>query len=144
MLAHVLANTVGQHAGGPDEHAPCSRRSAEVAGGFAEPAGALAAAAADNTARSDGAGKLTAIASAYRAYAVAHPHLYRLMNYRPLRRDLLPEGLEARAARPLAEAAGYDERFLPTPEPRCHAAFRPLKPQVGTLRGNLGMPRRHA
>ena len=33
------------------------------------------------------------------------------MNYRPLRRDLLPEGLGARAARPLAEAAGYDEAW---------------------------------
>jgi AcrR family transcriptional regulator len=95
-----------------------------VAAGFAELAGALSAAAAgnrsaaaagnaaDNTARADAAdaaGKLAAIASAYRAYAVAHPHLYRLMNYQPLRRDLLPDGLEARAAQPLAEAVGYDE-----------------------------------
>lgn len=31
------------------------------------------------------------------------------MNSRPLRRDLLPDGLEARAAQPLAEAAGHDE-----------------------------------
>ena len=31
------------------------------------------------------------------------------MNYQPLRRDLLPAGLEAQAAQPLAEAAGYDE-----------------------------------
>jgi WHG domain-containing protein len=46
---------------------------------------------------------------AYRAHAVAHPHLYRLMNYQPLRRDLLPGGLAARAAQPLAEAAGCDE-----------------------------------
>ena len=88
-----------------------------VAAGFAELAAALAAAAdgaaaADKAHRgdaADAAGKLTAIAGAYRAYAVAHPHLYRLMNYQPLRRDLLPDGLEARAAQPLAEAAGYDE-----------------------------------
>ena len=91
-----------------------------VAAGFAELAAALAdaAAAADEAAAADkahrgdaadAAGKLTAIAGAYRAYAVAHPHLYRLMNYQPLRRDLLPDGLEARAAQPLAEAAGYDE-----------------------------------
>jgi AcrR family transcriptional regulator len=79
-----------------------------VAAGFAELAGVLAA-AAGNVTRADGAGQLTAIASAYRAYAVAHPHLYRLMNYQPLHRDLLPDGLEARAAQPLAEAAGYDE-----------------------------------
>jgi AcrR family transcriptional regulator len=91
-----------------------------VAAGFAELAAALAdaAAAADEAAAADkahrgdaadAAGKLTAIAGAYRAYAVAHPHLYRLMNYQPLRRDLLPDGLEARAAQPLAEAAGYNE-----------------------------------
>lgn len=85
-----------------------------VAAGFAELAAALAdaAAAADGADKSDAAdaaSKLTAIARAYRAYAVTHPHLYRLMNYQPLRRDLLPDGLEARAAQPLAEAAGYDE-----------------------------------
>ena len=79
-----------------------------VAAGFAELAGALAAAAAGSDG-ADGAARLAAIASAYRSYAVAHPHLYRLMNYQPLRRDLLPDGLEARAAQPLAEAAGYDE-----------------------------------
>lgn len=88
-----------------------------VAAGFAELAAALAAAAAeaaeadraDAADAADATGKLTAIAGAYRAYAVAHPHLYRLMNYQPLRRDLLPGGLEARAAQPLAEAAGHDE-----------------------------------
>lgn len=91
-----------------------------VAAGFAELAAALAdaataadgATAADKAHRgdaADAAGKLTAIAGAYRAFAVAHPHLYRLMNYQPLRRDLLPDGLEARAAQPLAEAAGYNE-----------------------------------
>jgi AcrR family transcriptional regulator len=87
-----------------------------VAAGFAELAAALAGAAdaadaaagsagADRAAAADAAGKLTAIAGAYRAYAVARPHLYRLMNYQPLRRDLLPGGLEARAAQPLAEGA---------------------------------------
>ncbi|WP_369640543.1 TetR-like C-terminal domain-containing protein, partial [Nocardia sp. JMUB6875] len=34
------------------------------------------------------------------------PHIYRLMNYRPLRRDLLPAGLEDRTAQPLLAAAG--------------------------------------
>ena len=85
-----------------------------VAAGFAELAAALAdaadaAAGGDRGDAADATGKLTAIAGAYRAYAVAHPHLYRLMNYQPLRRDLLPAGLEARAAQPLAEAAGHDE-----------------------------------
>jgi AcrR family transcriptional regulator len=80
-----------------------------VAAGFAELADTLAAAAADGAGNAGGPGKLAAIAGAYRAYAVARPHLYRLMTQQPLRRDLLPAGLEARAAQPLAEAAGYDE-----------------------------------
>lgn len=109
MLAYVLANTVIQHAGGPDEHAPCSRRSAEVTGASLSSPGCSRPPPQTTRPGPTGAGKLTAIASAYRAYAVAHPHLYRLMNYRPLRPHLLPEGLGARAARPLAEAAGYDE-----------------------------------
>ncbi len=56
-----------------------------------------------------GAGEpLAALARAYRAFALAHPHLYRLMNDRPLPRDRLPAGLEARAAAPLIAAAGGD------------------------------------
>ncbi len=42
------------------------------------------------------------LAAAYRAYALAHAHLYRLMTDRPLPRELLPDGLEDRAAAPLA------------------------------------------
>ncbi len=45
---------------------------------------------------------------AYRAFALAHPHLYRLMTEQPLPRDLLPEGLEQRAAAPLLQAMGGD------------------------------------
>lgn len=77
-----------------------------AAAGFAEFGDTLAAAAAAN---GDGVGTLAAIARAYRAYAVAHPHLYRLMNYQAPRRDLLPAGLEALAARSLAQAVGYDQ-----------------------------------
>lgn len=40
---------------------------------------------------------LGALAGAYRSWALSHPHLYRLMNDRPLPRGRLPEGLEARA-----------------------------------------------
>ncbi len=50
--------------------------------------------------------RLAALARAYRTFARAEPDLYRLMTDAPLRRDLLPEGLEARAARPLVEATG--------------------------------------
>lgn len=48
------------------------------------------------------------LAAAYRAWAHAHPRLYELATRVPLRRDLLPEGLEAAAARPVVEAAGGD------------------------------------
>jgi len=51
---------------------------------------------------------LAALGGAYRAFARAHPHLYRLINDRPLPRALLPDGLEARAAAPLAAALGGD------------------------------------
>jgi AcrR family transcriptional regulator len=49
---------------------------------------------------------LAEIASAYRRFARENPQLYRLMTGRPLPRDLLPEGLEARAAAPVMRAAG--------------------------------------
>jgi AcrR family transcriptional regulator len=55
----------------------------------------------------DGAAQpLDALARAYRRWALAHTHLYRLMNDRPLPRERLAEGLEARVAQPLIEATG--------------------------------------
>jgi AcrR family transcriptional regulator len=51
---------------------------------------------------------LTAMASAYRAFARQHPHLYRLMTERPLQRDRLTPGAEARAAAPVIHAVGDD------------------------------------
>lgn len=50
--------------------------------------------------------QLMAFVQAYRAFATAHPHVYRLMTERPLPRDQLPEGLEARTAAPLLLATG--------------------------------------
>jgi AcrR family transcriptional regulator len=44
---------------------------------------------------------LATIAAAYRAYALAHPHMYRLATEGELPRDRLPEGLEAWTAEPL-------------------------------------------
>jgi AcrR family transcriptional regulator len=55
------------------------------------------------------AGDLTQIARAYRAFAAAHPHLYRLMTAGPLPRERLPRGVEERAAAPLVAALGGDE-----------------------------------
>jgi AcrR family transcriptional regulator len=49
---------------------------------------------------------LADIAHAYRRFALENPELYRLMTDRPLPRELLPEGLEARAAAPVVRAAG--------------------------------------
>jgi AcrR family transcriptional regulator len=73
-----------------------------MATGFTELGEALEAAAEDNGRR------IEAVAGAYRSWAVAHPHLYRLVTDRPLPRDRLPAGLEARAARPLLDAVGGD------------------------------------
>ena len=55
-----------------------------------------------------GAASLVDLAAAYRAFARAHPHLYRLMTDQELRRDLLAPGVEARAALPVYLAAGED------------------------------------
>ncbi len=51
---------------------------------------------------------LEALADAYRAFARAHPHLYRLMTDRELKRELLVPGVEDRAAAPILEAVGHD------------------------------------
>jgi AcrR family transcriptional regulator len=52
---------------------------------------------------------LRAIALAYRAFARKRPHLYRLMTERPLQRERLAPGAEARAARALIDAVGGDQ-----------------------------------
>jgi AcrR family transcriptional regulator len=56
----------------------------------------------------EGDDPLGALAAAYRAFALAHPHLYRLMTDQELRRDLLVPGVEARAGLPIYRAAGED------------------------------------
>ena len=53
-------------------------------------------------------GSLEALATAYRDYALAHPHLYCLATERPLPRAALPAGLEDRAAMPLLLACDGD------------------------------------
>jgi AcrR family transcriptional regulator len=75
-----------------------------IAAGFEEAAAAFEAAV-------DGAeDPFAAFAAAYRAFAADHPHLYRLMTERPLPREHLPAGLEARAAAPLLRAMGNPSR----------------------------------
>jgi AcrR family transcriptional regulator len=56
----------------------------------------------------EAADPLGAIAIAYRRFATARPHLYRLMTGRELRRELLAPGAEERAARALLGAVGGD------------------------------------
>jgi AcrR family transcriptional regulator len=51
---------------------------------------------------------VAAFAAAYRAFAVAHPHLYRLMTGGPLPRERLTPGVEQAAATPLLRATGGD------------------------------------
>jgi AcrR family transcriptional regulator len=53
---------------------------------------------------------LRAFARAYRAFALARPHPSRRMTEGPLQRDLLPAGLEDRAAAPLLRAVGDPDR----------------------------------
>ena len=53
-----------------------------------------------------GENSLVDLANAYRAFAQAHPHLYRLMTAGPLPRELLRPGVEARAAAPIVQAVG--------------------------------------
>jgi AcrR family transcriptional regulator len=50
----------------------------------------------------------TAVAAAYRTWALAHPHLYRLMMDRPLPRERLPEGLEDRSGSVVFSVTGGD------------------------------------
>jgi len=53
-------------------------------------------------------GAMRALARTYRGWALAHPHLYRLVTGGRLARERLPEGLEAWAAEPIVIAAGGD------------------------------------
>src|SRR4051794_19414030 len=101
-----VADELGIRAPSLYKHLPhkAALEAAIVAVGFEEAAAAFEAAV-------DGSEEpLPAFVAAYRAFASAHPHLYRLMTERPLPRDLLPPGLEARAAAPLLRAVGSPAR----------------------------------
>lgn len=75
---------------------------AMIAEGFRLSADALSAALHESQ------DPLTSLAAAYRDWALAHPHLYRLMTHRPLPRDELPAGVEDAAAAPVVQVAGGD------------------------------------
>jgi AcrR family transcriptional regulator len=97
-----LADRLGIRAPSLYKHLPdkAALEAAIIATGFEDAAAAFEAAV-------DGAAEpLAALAAAYRAFALAHPHLYRLMTDQPLARERLPTGLEDRAAAPLLQATG--------------------------------------
>jgi len=73
-----------------------------IADGFTESAEAFETAAAGSD------DSVVAIAAVYRAWALDHPHLYRMMTGEPLARSELPQGVEDRAAAPLIAAVDGD------------------------------------
>jgi AcrR family transcriptional regulator len=101
-----LAERVGIRAPSLYKHLPdkAALEAAIIATGLEEAAAVFEAAV-------DGADEpLGALATAYRGFALAHPHLYRLMNNGPLPRHLLPPGLEDRAAAPVLRVTGSQAR----------------------------------
>jgi AcrR family transcriptional regulator len=95
-----IADRVGIRAASIYKHFPNKEalEAAVISVGFERQAEAFERAGAD----------LPALTDAYRGFARAHPHLYRLMTERPLRRDLLEPGVEDRAAAPVIAATGGD------------------------------------
>jgi AcrR family transcriptional regulator len=99
-----VADRLGIRAPSLYKHLPDKQalEAALISAGFEEAAELFEAAVA-------GAGdRLSALAAAYRDFALRHPHLYRLMTERPLPREGLAPGAEARAAEPVVEAVGGD------------------------------------
>ena len=58
--------------------------------------------------RFEATGSLAELGAVYRAFALEHPHLYRLMLQGPLARERLSPGAEQRAAAPVIAAVGGD------------------------------------
>ena len=100
----TVAHRIGIRAPSLYKHLPDKDAlvAALLSDGFAELADVFDAAVrgADDPVRS--------LAAAYRGWAKAHPHLYRLMFDRPLPRERLAPGVEQRAAAVVVEAASGD------------------------------------
>ena len=96
-----IAERLGIRAPSIYKHLPDKQalENALISMGFEEAAAVFEAALQEDDA-------LGAIALAYRSFAKEHPHLYRLMTERPLQREQLAPGAEARAAAPLLQVAG--------------------------------------
>jgi AcrR family transcriptional regulator len=104
VTMRAIADRLGIQAPSLYKHIPdkAALEAAIIAAGFAEQAETFAKAIARSR------DPLTALSRAYRAWALEHPHLYRLMTNRPIDRDRLPQGVEASAADPLVKACGGD------------------------------------
>ena len=98
-----VAERVGIRAPSLYKHLPDKRalEAALISDGFAEWAELAEEAARESD-------PLDAVGQTYRSFARAHPYLYRLMTERPLPRDALADGVEARAAAVMIAAAGGD------------------------------------
>jgi len=101
-----LAERLGIRAPSLYKHVPdkAALEAAVIATGLEDIAAVLEAAG------NEASEPLVAVAAAYRAFALSHPHLYRLINDRPLPREHLPPGLEGRAAAPLLRAVQNQTR----------------------------------
>ena len=104
LTMRAVAGRVGIKAPSLYKHFPDKDEleTALIGRGFQQTARVFSAAVEDSN------DPLGSLAEAYRRWATEHPHLYRLMTHKPLRRELLPEGLEASAALPLVQAVGGD------------------------------------
>ena len=105
MTMRRVADRLGIRAPSLYKHLPdkAALESAIIVAGFEEAAAAFEAATAD---ADEAVEPMAALVQAYRAFVAANPNVYRLMTERPLPRQQLPAGLEARTAAPLVRAAG--------------------------------------
>ena len=111
-----LAEQLGIKAPSLYKHLPdkAALEAAIIATGLEEAAArfeqAVDSATTGGDAAGGGAAAISALAAAYREFALAHPHLYRLMHNGPLPRQHLPAGVEDRAAAPVLRVAGSRAR----------------------------------
>ena len=111
-----LAEQLGIKAPSLYKHLPdkAALEAAIIATGLEEAAArfeqAVDSATTGGDAAGGGAAAISALAAAYREFALAHPHLYRLMHNGPLPRQHLPAGVEDRAAAPVMRVAGSRAR----------------------------------
>jgi hypothetical protein len=117
LTMRCLAERVGIRAPSLYKHFPdkAALQAAVIATGL-EDAAAVVEAAVDGATE-----PLTALAAAYRQFALDHPHLYRLMNTGPLPRERLPHGLEDRTTAP--SSASPAPRPAPVPSGRSPTAW---------------------